>query len=85
MLWIHLIVCVAFQPTISQLNTMITKTPNILSKQGLTLAYEPRVDGDIVKENPQDSIAKGKYAKVPLISGDCEDEETLFSTTQNLK
>ncbi|KAF8579056.1 alpha/beta-hydrolase [Ramaria rubella] len=76
---------IAKEPTISQLNTMITKTPNILSKQGLTLAYEPRVDGDIVKENPQDSIAKGKYAKVPLISGDCEDEETLFSTTQNLK
>lgn len=32
--------------------------------------------------SPDVAVAKGKYAKVPLISGDQEDEGTLFSLTQ---
>lgn len=30
---------------------------------------------------PFDSVAAGAYAKVPLVTGDCDDEGTLFSVT----
>ncbi|KAF8516316.1 Alpha/Beta hydrolase protein [Hysterangium stoloniferum] len=41
------------------------------------LAWQPRIDGEVITENPQDSI--------PFASGDCDDEGTIFSmSTLNL-
>uniref|UniRef100_A0A8H7XXZ4 Carboxylic ester hydrolase n=1 Tax=Psilocybe cubensis TaxID=181762 RepID=A0A8H7XXZ4_PSICU len=43
------------------------------------IPWQPTVDGDFIKRDPQVSIQKGLYAKVPFITGDCDDEGTLFS------
>jgi len=47
----------------------------------LELAWRPTIDGQFFVRNPQESIQKGLYAKVPFITGDCDDEGTLFSLT----
>jgi len=66
------------------ITAIVLQQPSFLGPSSLNLAYTVRVDGEFLKENPQDSIAKGAYAKVPVIAGDCHDEGTLFSTEQNL-
>jgi len=38
----------------------------------------PMVDGKFFQDNPLALVQSGKYAKVPIIAGDCEDEGTLF-------
>ncbi|KIJ40555.1 hypothetical protein M422DRAFT_230113 [Sphaerobolus stellatus SS14] len=63
----------------------VNESPNLFSFTSLQLVWQPRVDGEFIKENPQDSIAQGAFSKVPLINGDCDDEGTLFSlSTLNL-
>ncbi|KAA1472211.1 carotenoid ester lipase precursor [Dentipellis sp. KUC8613] len=57
----------------------MNKAPNFFSYQGLVLAYLPRVDGDFIKEPPLQLVRKGKVARVPMITGNCDDEGSLFS------
>ncbi|KAF7976789.1 hypothetical protein HWV62_5634 [Athelia sp. TMB] len=57
--------------------------PNKASYQSLGSSWVPRVDGKLLKEDPQQLILKGSVAKIPFISGDCEDEGTLFSLIQS--
>ncbi len=53
--------------------------PAILSYNAVALSYLPRPDGKVLTESP-DALAKaGKYAAVPMIIGDQEDEGTLFA------
>ncbi|KAH9475727.1 Lipase 3 [Psilocybe cubensis] len=54
-------------------------TPNLFSFSSLAIPWQPTIDGEIIVRDPQVSIQKGLYAKVPLITGDCDDEGTLFS------
>ncbi|EIW81564.1 carotenoid ester lipase precursor [Coniophora puteana RWD-64-598 SS2] len=54
-------------------------TPFIFSYQSLVLAWLPRVDGVFLKDDPQNLVTQGSVANVPFISGDCDDEGTLFS------
>lgn len=42
----------------------------------------PRPDGDILQDTVDVLSASGRYARVPFIIGDQEDEGTLFSLTQ---
>ncbi len=51
---------------------------NVLS-QSLALAWIPRADGVFLTDNPQKLVQDGKVANVPFITGDCDDEGTLFS------
>jgi len=37
------------------------------------------VDGALIPSNPMKLVESGKMAKIPFITGDCEDEGTLFS------
>ncbi|KIJ35193.1 hypothetical protein M422DRAFT_181074, partial [Sphaerobolus stellatus SS14] len=61
----------------------VNKSPNLFSFMSLQLAWLPRVDGEFIKENPQNSIVQGAFSKVvPLINGDCDDEGTIFSLSQ---
>ena len=53
--------------------------PGILSYNSLALSYLPRPDGTALTLSPDVLIAEGKYAKVPFIIGDQEDEGTLFA------
>jgi carboxylesterase type B len=56
--------------------------PSISSYTSLALSYLARPDGKVLTQSP-DLLAKtGKFAKVPFIIGDQEDEGTLFSLFQ---
>jgi carboxylesterase type B len=48
--------------------------PGILSYSSVALSYLPRPDGTAITLSPEVLVSQGKYAKVPLIVGDQEDE-----------
>jgi len=56
--------------------------PAILSYQSVALAYLPRPDGTFMTDSPDNLIFAGKFADVPFIIGDQEDEGTLFALFQ---
>jgi acetylcholinesterase len=53
--------------------------PGLSSYKSLQVAFGPSVDGKVIVRNPQASIKKGLYARVPIITGNVDDEGTLFS------
>ncbi|KAH8677871.1 extracellular lipase [Xylariales sp. PMI_506] len=56
--------------------------PGILSYSSVALSYLPRPDGTVLSASPEILAADGKYAAVPMIIGDQEDEGTLFALFQ---
>lgn len=56
--------------------------PGILSYTSVALSYVPRPDGTTLTASPDILVASGKYAAVPMIIGDQEDEGTLFALFQ---
>ncbi|KAG0694304.1 Alpha/Beta hydrolase protein [Suillus ampliporus] len=54
------------------------KIPNILSYEGLPTWF-PRVDGTFLTADPRDLVLNGSVADIPFITGNCDDEGTLFS------
>lgn len=56
--------------------------PGIFSYDSLALAYVPRPDGTALPLSPELLVEQGKFAKVPFIVGDLEDEGRLFSQVQ---
>jgi len=61
------------------LQTAVNESPSIFAFMSLELAWQPTIDGVFLQRNAQDSIVEGLYAKVPFVTGDCDDEGTLFS------
>ncbi|KAF8877142.1 carotenoid ester lipase precursor [Gymnopilus junonius] len=61
------------------LKSAINQTPGIFAYQSLNLAWLPRTDGIFLTDNPQRLVQQGKVANIPYITGDCDDEGTLFS------
>ncbi|KAJ7205202.1 Alpha/Beta hydrolase protein [Mycena pura] len=60
-------------------------TPFIFSFESLRLTWLPRADGTFISDNPQRLVQQGKVANIPFVTGDCDDEGTLFSfSTTNL-
>lgn len=57
--------------------------PGILGYSSVALSYLPRPDGKTLTDSPENLIAAGKYAKVPFIIGDQEDEGTIFALFQS--
>ncbi|KAI0248236.1 carotenoid ester lipase precursor [Lactifluus subvellereus] len=55
------------------------ESPNFFAYQGLVLAWLPRVDGVFLTEPPQHAVLRGHVSNVPMISGNCDDEGSLFS------
>jgi carboxylesterase type B len=53
--------------------------PGLLSYSSVALSYLPRPDGTVLTESPELLVSQGKYAPVPFIIGDQEDEGTLFA------
>ncbi|KAK4101331.1 alpha/beta-hydrolase [Parathielavia hyrcaniae] len=53
--------------------------PAILSYNSVALSYLPRPDGKVLTKSPDVLISEGKYAAVPMIIGNQEDEGTLFA------
>lgn len=54
-------------------------SPNFFAYQGLALSWMPRADGDFLIEPPQYAVLRGHVANVPIITGNCDDEGSLFS------
>ncbi|KAF8154970.1 carotenoid ester lipase precursor [Crassisporium funariophilum] len=80
----NLIQCLRAVP-FDALSTAMNQSPNIFSFMSLELAWQPTVDGQFLVRDPQVSIQRGLYAKIPLVTGDCDDEGTLFSlSTTNI-
>ncbi|KAJ7278212.1 sterol esterase, partial [Mycena rebaudengoi] len=40
-------------------------------------AWRPRLDGDIIVQDPMISVSDGSFAKIPIVTGDDDDEGTL--------
>jgi triacylglycerol lipase len=57
--------------------------PGLLSYSSVALSYLPRPDGTVLTASPEVLVAEGKYAKVPFIIGDEEDEGTIFALFQS--
>jgi carboxylesterase type B len=76
--------CLRSLPYNTYLNAA-NSVPGILSYSTVSLSYLPRPDGTALTASPDLLITAGKYAKVPYIIGDQEDEGTLFGLfTPNL-
>ncbi|KAK4194350.1 putative sterol esterase precursor [Triangularia verruculosa] len=56
--------------------------PAILSYNSVALSYLPRPDGVTLTDSADRLVRAGKYAAVPMIIGDQEDEGTIFSLFQ---
>ncbi|KAJ7607559.1 sterol esterase [Roridomyces roridus] len=59
----------------------INDSPDIFSFKSLNIVWRPRVDGDLLVQDPLISVDQGKYAQIPFLTGDSDDEGTLFSTS----
>lgn len=57
--------------------------PGILSYTSVALSYVPRPDGVVLPDSPEVLLANNRYAPVPMIIGDQEDEGTLFALFQS--
>ncbi|KAF8838081.1 alpha/beta-hydrolase [Paxillus ammoniavirescens] len=57
----------------------VNQSPNIFSYQSLIIAWQPRADGVFLTDDPQKLVLRGLVADVPFVTGDCDDEGTVFS------
>jgi len=64
------------------LQAAIDSTPSLFSYQSLALAWGPRADGYFLTDDPQKLVQPGQVARIPFVSGECDDEGTLFSLSQ---
>ncbi|CAG8047912.1 unnamed protein product [Penicillium olsonii] len=56
--------------------------PGILGYHSVAESYLPRPDGTVLTASPEQLVSNGKYAAVPFIVGDQEDEGTIFALYQ---
>lgn len=63
----------------------VTSVPGIFDYGSLDLQYLPRPDASnsFLPESPDAAVLGGRFAKVPIIIGDQEDEGTLFALLQS--
>ena len=73
--------CLRSLPYTQYLNAA-NSVPGIISYESLALSYLPRPDGTVLTASPDALVQQGKYAKVPFIIGDQNDEGTIFSIIQ---
>ncbi|EKM49797.1 uncharacterized protein PHACADRAFT_131622 [Phanerochaete carnosa HHB-10118-sp] len=57
----------------------VNQSPSISSPQSLALAWTPRADGVFLPDDPQTLVTQGSVASVPFVTGDCDDEGTVFA------
>ncbi|KAI0787376.1 carotenoid ester lipase precursor [Fomes fomentarius] len=67
------------------LKQAVDNSPGIFAYQSLRLAWLPRADGTFLTDHPQNLVKQGSIANIPFVTGDCDDEGTLFSlSTTNI-
>lgn len=69
--------CLRELPYISLLKA-VNSLPGVLSYNSVALSYLPRPDGSVLTVSPDILVRQGKWAKVPFIIGDQEDEGVGF-------
>ncbi|KIJ09789.1 hypothetical protein PAXINDRAFT_102177 [Paxillus involutus ATCC 200175] len=57
----------------------VNQSPSGFSYQSTVLAWQPRVDGIFLTDEPQKLVQQGSVADVPFVTGSCDDEGTLLS------
>jgi carboxylesterase type B len=70
---------VSYETLLNAMNSV----PGLLSYTSVALSYLPRPDGTVLTASPEVLVAEGKYAQVPFIIGDQEDEGTIFALFQS--
>jgi carboxylesterase type B len=65
-----------------KLKAAMDSTPSVFSYRSVALAWFPRVDGAFLLDNPQKLVQQGKIARIPFVTGDCDDEGTMFAFSQ---
>lgn len=60
----------------------VSSVPHLLSYNSLALSYLPRPDGHVLTDSLHALALNRKYAAVPMIAGNAEDEGTLFALFQ---
>ena len=73
--------CLRSLPYTQYLNAA-NSLPAIISYNSLALSYLPRPDGKALAASPEVLVQQGKYASVPFIIGDQNDEGTIFAIIQ---
>lgn len=65
---------------VSKLQAVIRETRDPFDYTGMAdPAWAPRIDAYFLSELPSKSISEGRYARVPFISGNVQDEGTWFA------
>ncbi|KAI0084373.1 carotenoid ester lipase precursor [Irpex rosettiformis] len=64
------------------LKAAMNASPSILSRQALNSSWVPRADGVFLVDPSQQAVLKGTVANIPFVSGNCDDEGTLFALSQ---
>ncbi|KAI0322066.1 alpha beta-hydrolase [Amylostereum chailletii] len=67
------------QVPIDVLRNAINASPSIFSFYSTMLTWTPRNDGTFLPDTPMDLVLQGSVADIPFVTGDCDDEGTLFS------
>ncbi|KAJ3555359.1 hypothetical protein NM688_g2623 [Phlebia brevispora] len=67
------------QVPFNTLMAAVDNSPSIFAPQSLNLAWLPRADGVFLSDDPQQLVVNGRVANVPFVTGDCDDEGTLFT------
>ncbi|KAI0787378.1 carotenoid ester lipase precursor [Fomes fomentarius] len=62
-----------------KLKQAVDNSPGIFSYQSPRLPWLPRADGTFLTDHPQNLVKQGIIANIPFVTGDCDDEGTLFS------
>ncbi|KAJ7719224.1 sterol esterase [Mycena maculata] len=57
----------------------VNKTADYFSYRSLNLVWRPRVDGDVIARDPLVSVSQGLYSQAPFMTGNDDDEGTVFT------
>ncbi|KAH9816019.1 lipase [Melampsora americana] len=57
----------------------VSRINGFAEMDGIPFRWAPRIDGEFVTDTLSGSLARGAYARVPIISGDQDDEGTFLS------
>ncbi|KAL3423593.1 sterol esterase precursor [Phlyctema vagabunda] len=74
--------CLRLAPYDTLLNAT-NSVPGLLSYSSVALSYLPRPDGSVLTQSPDVLATSGRFAKVPFIIGDQEDEGSIFALFQS--
>ena len=58
------------------LKDAINTTPSFLSPNGLDITWGISIDGQLIQKSFKQYINEGRYAKIPIVGGQVDDEGT---------